>query len=81
MRDWSGRRLRRVMLYVFFAGGTVILAGSLSPERMVRERPAVPAESAVRAMTPELPQDRREAWARAAERDSATLLRLTCAGR
>lgn len=82
MQGWSGRRLLRVVLYAFFAVGTVVLAGSLSPERLVREAPQeAPVGQVVRAMTPELPQDRQEAWARAAERDPATLYRLTCIGR
>ena len=81
MQGWFGRRLFRVVLYTFFAVGTVVLAGSLSPERLVREIPEAPAGQVVRAMTPELPQDRQEAWMRAAERDSATLYRLTCTGR
>ena len=82
MSEWSCRRLFRVLLYTFFAVGTVALAGSLSPERLVREpAPELPVGQVVRAMTTELPQDRQEAWARAAERDPATLYRLTCTGR
>lgn len=81
MQGWVGRRLFRVVLYTFFAVGTVVLAGSLSPERLVRERPEAPVTVVVRTMTQELPRDRQEAWMQAAERDPATLYRLVCTGR
>jgi len=80
-RAWFSGRLFKVLLYTFFAVGTVVLAGSLSPERLVRERPESAVAPVVREMTAELPQDRQEAWARAAERDPETLFRLTCSGR
>lgn len=82
MYDRSFRRLLRKSLYAFFAVGTVLLAGSLSPERLTEpvkaERPAV---REVLEMTRELPRDRQAAWEKAADRDALTLFRVTCTGR
>ena len=47
---WFSRRLFKVLLYSFFALGTVVLAGSLSPGRLVRERPEDPVAPVVRSM-------------------------------
>ena len=75
-------RWPRKVRYAVFAGGTVLLAGSLSPEKLTMPKtPERPAVKEVLAMTQELPLDRQAAWARAADQDALTLFRLTCTGR
>ena len=74
--------LPRKVLYAVFAGGTVLLAGSSSPEKLTMPKtPERPAVKEVLAMTPELPLERQEAWTKAAGQDALTLFRLTCTGR
>ncbi len=61
------RRLVRGGLYILFSVGTVMLAGSLSPERLVRHQAEHPALNVVREMAAELPASHRAEWIRAAE--------------
>lgn len=80
--EWASHPLARKVLCAFFAAGTVLLAGSLSPERLTMpEKTERPAVKEVLAISPELPADRQAAWAEAAEQDALTLFRLACAGR
>ena len=82
MDKFSSCRLGRKMLYAFFAAGTVLLAGSLSPERLTMPKaPERPEIKEILAMTKEIPADRRAAWSHAAEQDALTLFRITCTGR
>ncbi len=79
---WSGRQLARKLLYAFFSVGTVLLAGSVSPERLTMPKdPERPAVKEVLLMTQELPADRQTAWAEAADKDALTLFRLSCNAR
>ena len=80
--EWASHPLMRKVLCLFFAAGTVLRAGSLSPERLTMPKaPERPAVKEVLAISPELPADRQVAWAEAAEQDALTLFRLTCTGR
>ncbi len=76
---WWGRRLFRLFLYTFFAVGTVVLAGSLSPEKLVSKPAVNPAVSVVKEMSRELPAGRQAAWDAAAGQDPVTLFRLSAA--
>ena len=80
--NWSSRQLVRKVLCAVFAAGTVLLAGSLSPERLTMPKvPERPAVKEVLAISRELPADRQAAWCKAADQDALTLFRLTCTGR